>query len=180
MPSRPETRAGAECVAHERVHRPSVAELAGQPDEPVGDQPDAQGGHGEGQRAARPSAVAAATPVTDMASVGAITPTDTEDVSRNRSSRRRPGRETGPLERGWALLSWRVISGSPGPGSPGEPAAVGDQHGTGDVGGLGRAEPYHGRGDLLRFRDAAQRHRGEQLITDGRRHPGAGHPGRRH
>jgi hypothetical protein len=82
-----------------------VAELAGQPDEPVGHEPDPEGGDREGRGAARPSSPAAATPVTDMASVGAMTPTETDAVSMKRSSRRSAGRDAGSAECGWAMLS---------------------------------------------------------------------------
>src|SRR5215467_3487796 len=50
--------------------------------------------------AALPSAAAAATPVTDMASVGAMTPTETDVVSKKCSSRCSAGRRAGPSERG--------------------------------------------------------------------------------
>ena len=82
-----------------------MAELAGQPDEPVGHEPDAQGGDREGQRRGPAESPAAATPVTDIASVGAMTPTETDAVSMKRSSRRSAGRDTGSAGCGWAMLS---------------------------------------------------------------------------
>jgi len=55
--------------------------------------------------AARPSRLAAATPVTDIARVGAMTPTETDAVPMKPSSRRNPGRDSGVAECGWAVLS---------------------------------------------------------------------------
>ena len=55
---------------------------------------------------------AAATPVTDMARVGAMTPIETEAVSRKRSSRRNAGRDAAAPGRGCALLPWPVMGSS--------------------------------------------------------------------
>src|SRR5689334_8822014 len=130
--------------------------------------------------AARPSCWAAAMPVTDMARVGAITPTDTAAVSRNPSSRRSMS-ALGP-----ALAAVRALTGSPlrasahrslvpllGTDAPamlarssGQPSAVGDEHRAGDVGSLLRTQPDRGRCDLAGLGDAAQRHGAQQLVAD--------------
>lgn len=68
-----------------------MAELCGQADESERHEADGEAGGDEASGAARPSASAAAIPVTDIANVGAITPIDTAAVSRNRNSRRSAG-----------------------------------------------------------------------------------------
>jgi GH15 family glucan-1,4-alpha-glucosidase len=56
-----------------------------------------------------------------------MTPTETDAISANRSSRRNAGRDPGLAECGWAMLSWKFMRPLPGPSAAPEALPLEDR-----------------------------------------------------